>query len=202
MKHQSARAAALLWAQLCCLPPAMAACNDARPHPDAFYPVAVLHTSLGVIEIELDRDRAPIASDNFLRLVDAGVYGENLFHRVIKDFVVQTGGFKSDLSAVADCGQIFNESGNGLRNVRGAVAMARYSDPHSAQSGFYINVADNPSLDPNPKNWGYTVFGQVITGMDVVDRIAEAATGYHQTLDAKDVPLEPIVLHSVKVKND
>lgn len=156
-----------------------------------------MQTSVGTIIIELDGRQAPLTVGHFLKLVDAGFYNGIIFHRVIPGFMAQTGGHTPDLKLKEDSNTVPNESGNGLSNVRGSVAMARTGDPHSANSQFFINVADNSRLDPAKKviggSWGYTVFGNVIQGMEVVDEIANVATGPQGTFQ-KDVPVIPIVI--------
>lgn len=153
-----------------------------------------LETSAGTILIELDGRRAPLTVGHVLELIDNGYYNGTIFHRVIPGFMVQGGGYTSDLE-LKDAGDetIPNESGNGLQNLRGTVAMARLGEPHTANAQFFINVVDNGSLNPRPDRWGYTVFGYVIEGMDVVDRIAAAPTGPAGDFD-KDVPVSPIVI--------
>lgn len=136
-----------------------------------------LDTSEGSILIELDGRRAPLTTKNFLQLVDAGHFDGTVFHRVIADFMIQGGGYTRDLKSRETDNSVPNESGNGLENIRGTVAMARTDDPHSANAQFFINVADNIRLDPQPDRWGYTVFGYVLEGMDVVDRIVTTPTG-------------------------
>ncbi len=177
----------------------LAACPDETVYADATFPELTLTTSMGDVVIELDRNRAPITVNHFLKQVKNKVYDNNLVHRVVKDYVVQTGAFKSDLSELNSCGKVFNESGNGLMNDRGTIAMARYDDPHSASSSYYINVADNTNLNPNNKSWGYAVFGYVVSGMDVVDKMAQTKTGYNKKLDTQDVPVEPIKIISVRL---
>jgi len=140
--------------------------------------IAVLETSLGVIEIELDRDRAPVTVENFVRYVEEGFYDGLVFHRVVEGFMIQGGGFQPDGTWREGHSPIRSEAGNGLKNERGTIAMARSSDPDTATSQFYINTVDNPGLDyPNPDGYGYAVFGKVFEGMDVVDAIESAPTG-------------------------
>lgn len=157
-------------------------------------------TTMGSVIIELDGRQAPLTVAHFLKLVDAGFYNGIIFHRVIPGFMAQTGGHTPDLALKEDARTIPNESGNGLSNVRGSVAMARTGDPHSANSQFFINVADNTRLDPGKKaiggSWGYTVFGSVIQGMEVVDQIANVATGPQGPFE-KDVPVVPVVIKSM-----
>lgn len=140
--------------------------------------IAVLETSLGVIEIELDRDKAPVTVENFVTYVEEGFYDGLVFHRVMEGFMIQGGGFQPDGTWKEGNDPIRNEARNGLKNERGTIAMARSSDPDSATSQFFINTVDNPGLDyPNPDGYGYTVFGKVVEGMDVVDAIESASTG-------------------------
>ena len=168
------------------------AADEVPPHP---YVEVV--TNVGTFILELDGRQAPITVGHFLTLVDDGFYDGTIFHRVIKDFMVQGGGRTPDLKVKEDDKTIANESGNGLSNVRGTVAMARLSDPHSANSQFFINVGDNSRLDPDKKasggTWGYTVFGSVIQGMDLVDKIANVRTGPSGSFES-DVPVIPIVI--------
>jgi len=177
----------------------LAACPDGQVYPDSMYPELTIETSMGPVVVELDRNRAPITVNHFLRLVKDKAYDNNLVHRVVKDYVVQTGAFKADLVDVKSCGTVYNESGNGLSNDRATIAMARYDDPHSASSSFYINVKDNHNLNPNKKSWGYTVFGYVVSGMDVIDQMAQVKTTFNAQLDAQNVPVEPIKIISVRL---
>jgi peptidyl-prolyl cis-trans isomerase B (cyclophilin B) len=157
--------------------------------------MVILHTTMGDIGIELDEANAPTTVRNFLQYVRDGHYDNTVFHRVIDDFMVQGGGFSPGMKQKPVRAPIANEAGNGLRNAKYSVAMARTSDPHSATAQFFINVADNAFLDhkgPSPQGWGYCVFGKVVQGMDVVDRIKAVATGsagMHQ-----DVPKDDVVI--------
>lgn len=169
---------------------------DASP-----YPVVRLETSMGNIELKLERDKAPITVDNFLRYVKEGFYDGTIFHRVVPDFVIQGGGFTPDFKEKKTHKPIVNESGNGLPNWRGTIAMARQKDPHSATSQFYINLKDNDSLDPQMSRWGYCVFGDVTKGMDVVDKIAAVPTGKAGPLDA-DVPVKPVIITHAVIVHD
>jgi cyclophilin family peptidyl-prolyl cis-trans isomerase len=162
-------------------------------------PRVVLETSQGIIEIELFADKAPISAKNFLEYVDAGLYNGKIFHRVIKGFMIQGGGFDANMNQ-AETGQpIKNEATNGLKNKRGTLAMARTSVVDSATAQFFINLVDNAFLDhkePTPKGFGYAVFGQVMNGMDVVDAIAKVPTtsaGQHS-----DVPVSPVTIISAR----
>ena len=168
--------------------------------PDNLFPTVLLKTSMGDITVELDRRRAPVTANNFLRYVLAGAYDGTIFHRVMPGFVVQGGGYTETIEERELFPPIINESGNGLKNLPMTVAMARFDDPHSATSQFFFNLADNGSLDPNPRSWGYAVFGQVISGWDVVTAIAEVDTGYNELLDAEDVPLMPVKILSTTVQ--
>ena len=157
-------------------------------------------TSKGVIELELDAKNAPITVANFLEYVKSGHYDGTIFHRVIPGFVIQGGGLQSGMTEKATGTPIENEADNGLKNLTGAICMARTNEPHSATSQFFINLKDNSFLDHTEKSatgWGYAVFGRVISGMDVVEAIAAVSTGnagYHS-----DVPLEDIVLEKAVV---
>lgn len=175
-----------------CFPPEMI--------PDNLFPIIKLETSKGDIEVELNRMRAPVSANNFLRYVLEGEYDGTIFHRVMPGFVVQGGGYTKDIEEKTLYANVLNESGNGLKNVTGSIAMARYDDPHSATRQFYFNMNDNASLDPGSRNWGYTVFGEVISGMEVLEAIADTETGYSEALDAEDVPLVPILLIRASVK--
>lgn len=167
--------------------------------PDNPFPSVRLETSMGDIIIELNRMRAPVTANNFLRYVLAGAYDKTIFHRVMAGFVVQGGGYTESIEERELYTPIINESGNGLKNLPLTVAMARFDDPHSATNQFYFNLAENDSLDPGSRNWGYAVFGEVISGWEVVTEIAEVETGYNELLDAADVPLMPVKILSATV---
>lgn len=160
--------------------------------------VVVMQTSMGAITLELDGDQAPVTVANFLKYVDSGHYKGTVFHRVIQTFMIQGGGFTRDLEEKPTQRAIQNEAGNGLRNLGGAIAMARTGDPHSATAQFFINTKDNRGLDRDQceDGCGYTVFGKVTAGMDVVRKIAAVRTGAAGPFD-KDCPLEPVVIESV-----
>ncbi|MCA9245044.1 MAG: peptidylprolyl isomerase [Phycisphaerales bacterium] len=152
-----------------------------------------LQTSMGDIVVELDRAKAPISVANFLTYVDSGFYDDTIFHRVIADFVVQGGGFVSGPREKENKrATIKNEASNGLRNVRGSLAMARTNDPDSARSQFYINLVDNDSLDYRADFPGYAVFGRVVSGMDVVDEIGMVETSAQRGYN--DVPVDEVNL--------
>jgi peptidyl-prolyl cis-trans isomerase B (cyclophilin B) len=151
----------------------------------------VCETSFGSFTIALDAERAPKTVANFLRYLDGGHYDGTIFHRVIDGFMTQGGGYDASYAKKATHEPVENEAHNGLKNTRGTVAMARTSDPHSATAQFFVNVADNAFLDHKDKSqagWGYTVFGRVTAGMDVVDRIKAVKTGAQGPF-AKDAPL-------------
>jgi cyclophilin family peptidyl-prolyl cis-trans isomerase len=163
-------------------------------------PQVVMETSMGTLKIELFKDKAPISVRNFLSYVKDGYYDGLIFHRVIKNFMVQGGGLDENMQQKKTKFAIKNEATNGLKNLRGTLAMARTSVVDSATSQFFINVVDNAFLDhagKQPDRYGYAVFAQVIEGMDVVDKIREVKTGNkggHQ-----DVPVEPVFINSVKI---
>jgi len=160
-----------------------------------------LLTSMGEIVLALDADKAPKTVDNFLGYVKKGFYDGTIFHRVIDDFMIQGGGFNRDFDKKMTRPPISNEADNGLKNDRGTIAMARTGDPHSATAQFFINVKDNPNLNHTAKSqrgWGYAVFGRVVEGMDVVDRIRVVATttrGYY-----RNVPVDPVIIESAVVE--
>lgn len=160
------------------------------------YPQIEIVTTSGNIVVELDRNRAPKTVENFLNYVESGAYIGTIFHRVIPGFVIQTGGYDVNLDEIETLPEIINESGNGLKNQRMSLGMARTNEPHSASSQFYINLNDNFSLDPMPTRWGYAVFGDVIDGFSVVDDIASNAT--QTTKGFQDVPVAPIIILEVK----
>jgi cyclophilin family peptidyl-prolyl cis-trans isomerase len=156
-----------------------------------------MKTGMGDITLELDAEKAPETVANFLRYVDEGFYDGTIFHRVISGFMIQGGGMLPDMHKKETHEPVQNEAKNGLKNLRGTVAMARTSDPHSATAQFFINHKDNPNLDyPSFDGWGYTVFGHVFEGMDVVDAIAAVPTGTHG--GHRDVPRETVLIESVR----
>ena len=159
------------------------------------YPQKEIVTTSGTIVVELDRNRAPKTVENFLNYVQSGAYVGTIFHRVIPGFVIQTGGYDVNLNEIDTLPEIINESGNGLKNQRMSLGMARTNEPHSGSSQFYINLNDNFSLDPMPTRWGYAVFGDVIDGFSVVDDIASNAT--QTTKGFQDVPVAPIIILEV-----
>jgi peptidyl-prolyl cis-trans isomerase B (cyclophilin B) len=168
--------------------------------PEQANPVVELETSAGSMKIELYPDKAPDTVSNFLAYVDEGYYDGTIFHRVISKFMIQGGGFTADMQEKETRDPVKNEADNGLGNERGAIAMARTSDPHSATAQFFINTVDtNSFLDHSSKTtrgWGYCVFGKVTEGMDAVDAIRGVATARRGMHD--DVPVEPVVISSIK----
>lgn len=160
----------------------------------------ILHTSLGEIKLELNADKAPETTRNFLDYVKGGFYDNTIFHRVIDSFMIQGGGFEPGMKQKPTNAAIKNEADNGLKNLRGTIAMARTQDPHSATAQFFINVADNDFLNhrsPDIQGWGYCVFGEVVEGLDVLDKIRQVRTGssgFHQ-----DVPVEDVVIERAEI---
>ena len=162
-------------------------------------PKVKLHTSMGDITLALDAENAPATVENFMQYVRDGHYDNTVFHRVIDGFMIQGGGMEPGMKQKPTRAPVANEAGNGLKNTKYSVAMARTSDPHSATAQFFINVADNAFLDhkgPSPQGWGYCVFAKVVEGTDVVDRIKAVATGssgFHQ-----DVPRDDVVIQKAE----
>jgi len=159
----------------------------------------VMTTSMGQIVLRLNVEKAPISVENFIKYADDRAYDGTIFHRVISNFMIQGGGFNPDMTQRPTRAPIRNEATNGLSNKRGTIAMARTAAPDTATSQFYINVQDNPNLDHNAerRSPGYAVFGEVIAGLEVVDRIREVRTGSHGA--HRDVPVEPVVIERVVV---
>ncbi|GGP51426.1 peptidyl-prolyl cis-trans isomerase [Shewanella algicola] len=163
--------------------------------------MVTLHTNFGDITLQLDAEKAPLTVANFMKYVEEGFYDNTIFHRVIDGFMIQGGGFTEDMGQKRCNEAVKNEASNGLSNRKGTVAMARTSDPHSATAQFFININDNTFLDfksETSQGWGYCVFGEVVEGLDVVEKIKAVATGnrgMHQ-----DVPLEAVIINNVSVK--
>jgi cyclophilin family peptidyl-prolyl cis-trans isomerase len=166
-------------------------------------PQAVIHTSMGDIRLELYPAKAPLSVQNFINYANNGFYDGTIFHRVISNFMIQGGGFTPDMQKKITGEAIQNEATNGLSNIRGTIAMARTGDPHSATAQFFINVQDNMNLDysgqSSSREWGYTVFGRVIGGMEVVEKIRFVETTNQGPLS--NVPTEPVVIESVEIIN-
>ncbi len=161
-------------------------------------PVVTFSTSMGDIMIELLSEEAPVTTKNFLEYVDAGFFDGTIFHRVIPGFVIQGGGFTADMNQKPTRAPIKNEADNGVKNSRGTLSMARTSDINSATSQFFINLKDNAFLDHGTRDFGYAVFGRVVEGMDVVDKIAGVQTGNRGP--HSDVPMEPVVTQTARRK--
>jgi len=177
-----------------------AAAEDAAA-PAAKNPVAVVETSSGVFEVELDQAKAPKSTANFIEYAEAGFYDGTTFHRVIPDFMIQGGGYGPGMQKKDTRAPIPNEADNGLKNTKGTIAMARTADPNSATSQFFINVKDNVFLDhtaPTPQGWGYAVFGKVTKGMGVVETIEAVKTTSKDGM--RDVPVEDVIIKKVTIK--
>jgi peptidyl-prolyl cis-trans isomerase B (cyclophilin B) len=160
-----------------------------------------LHTNHGDIQLQLDFDNAPKTAENFQEYATSGHYDGTIFHRVIDGFMIQGGGFDADMQQKSTRDPIENEADNGLKNNRGTIAMARTSDPHSASAQFFINVKDNNFLNHSGKSmdgWGYCVFGEVVAGMDVVDKIKAVETG--NRMGHSDVPLDTVIIEKVSAQ--
>ncbi|MFI4880124.1 MAG: peptidylprolyl isomerase [Steroidobacterales bacterium] len=156
-------------------------------------------TNMGEFVIEVRSERAPLTAANFLRYVREGFYSGTLIHRAVSNFVIQGGGHDATTLKLKPTHEnIVNEAGNGLQNKRGAVGLARGDAPHSGNAQFYVNLVDNPDLDPVATRWGYAVFGKVVQGMDVVDRIGETATGAMGPF-TKDAPLKPVIIEKMDI---
>ncbi|MCM2358038.1 MAG: peptidylprolyl isomerase [Geobacteraceae bacterium] len=173
-------------------------CCGAALAADAKNPQVLMETSLGSIKIELFVKEAPLSVKNFLDYVNKGFYNGTIFHRVINGFMIQGGGFTADMQQKATAAPIKNEADNGLKNDRGTIAMARTGNPDSATSQFFINVVNNDGLNrPRPDGFGYAVFGKVIEGIEVVDKIKAVKTGINRGMP--NVPDTPVLIKSVKV---
>jgi cyclophilin family peptidyl-prolyl cis-trans isomerase len=164
---------------------------------DAAKPHVRMQTSMGTIVFELDTARAPLTVASFLAYVKAGHYNGTIFHRVVPGFVIQGGGYTVKNEEKPTAAPVVNESGNGLSNRHGTLALARTGDPHSGTSQFYINVADNVALDPQPSRWGYAVFGRVIQGMDIAQKISETPTGVSGPFE--DAPIKQVLIEKMEI---
>lgn len=194
-RHSSLLTRAFVWVA------AAAALLLAQPaiHAAEASSLVKVSTNMGDFVIELLPDRAPLTVQNFLRYVKEGYYTNTLFHRVVSNFVIQGGGHDATTYQLKPVHEsIFNESGNGLQNKRSMVGLARGDSPHSGNAQIYINLVDNPDLDPLPTRWGYAVFGRVVQGMDVVDRIGVTATGAFGPFKS-DAPLKPVIIQKIEV---
>ena len=172
--------------------------NGSHIQPDNYYPRVKMVTSMGDIIVELDRSRAPITVNNFLRYVEKRSYEDTIFHRIVADFVIQGGGYDTNFVEKPSFGTIFNESGNGLKNNMYSLTMARQNDPHTANRQFFFNMADNESLNPG-RDWGYTVFGAVVEGYEVLDKMLLVKTDFDPKYGWNDVPVEQVVLKKVVI---
>jgi len=165
---------------------------------DNYYPLVKFETSMGNLVIELNRRKAPATTNNFLNYVKRGEFDNTLFHRVIPDYIIQGGGYDPEYQEKKASRSIINESGNGLKNNLYSIAMAREDDPHSAKRQFFFNMKDNNNLDPG-KTWGYTVFGSVIDGTDVLDKMALVETEYKALIRFQDAPKKDVLLITASV---
>ncbi len=161
--------------------------------PYNIFPKVKLETSMGNIIVELDRTKAPITVNNFLTYVVNGEYDNTIFHRVLADFIVQGGGYDPNFTIKKVNKNIINESGNGLKNEMGTIAMAKESKPHTANRQFFFNVKDNTNLDPG-RRWGYAVFGNITEGLEVLESMAKVETDFNAEMSWSDVPVKPIIL--------
>jgi peptidyl-prolyl cis-trans isomerase A (cyclophilin A) len=166
--------------------------------PDNLFPNVRIETNIGNIVVELDRSKAPLTVDNFLSYVVANRYDNTIFHRLEPEFVLQGGGYAPDMSEVVDFPPVFNESGNGLKNARLTIAMARQNDPHSATSQFFFNLNENKTLNPGRK-WGYTVFGSIVDGEDVLEKAIEIGSDTSEELGWPNFPKQEMKIISVHI---
>lgn len=186
--------AAVLFSTVIILPAA------AQVQPDNPFPRVVFVTSAGDITVELNRDAAPLTVENFFRYVKKAQYNGTIFHRLVPDFVLQGGGYDADFQPKPTFETIVNESGNGLLNTYGTIAMARERQPHTATRQFFFNLNDNTSLNPDNGDWGYTVFGRVVEGLDVLEQLAKLESlPYDEKTGWRDVPAQPPVLKRIEV---
>ena len=175
------------------------ACLTGTAHAEEQTTQVRVVTNMGDFVIEVRPERAPLTAANFLRYVKEGFYTNTLIHRVVPNFVIQGGGHDATTMVLKTTHEnIVNEAGNGLQNKRGAVGLARSPSPHSGNAEFYVDLVDNPDLDPVPTRWGYAVFGRVVQGMDVIDKIGETPTGAVGPFK-QDAPLKPVVIESMTV---
>ncbi|AWB69063.1 peptidylprolyl isomerase [Saccharobesus litoralis] len=172
------------------------AAADKRIQPDVLYPRVKFETSLGDFTVELNRRRAPITVDNFLTYVVKGEFDGVIFHRVIGDFMAQTGGYDKNFQEKPKRDSIVNESGNGLKNDEGTIAMARMNDPHSAARQFFFNLNDNDHLNPG-RNWGYTVFGEIDSNSEILEKFKQLETEFNPKLGQPDVPKQIVLIKRV-----
>lgn len=178
-------------------PAAQSAPAQSAAAQSAANPQVQVVTSMGNFTIELNSERAPLTVAQFLKYVDQGFYSGTIIHRAIANFVVQGGGFDANYKLKGSPAKVVNESGNGLSNQRGSVGLARPQEPHAGDVQFYVNLADNSALDPNQSRWGYAVFGKIVQGMDVVDRISTVPTGSKGPFK-EDAPLQPVIIERIE----
>ena len=172
----------------------------AQVQPDNPFPRVVFVTSAGDITVELNRDAAPLTVENFFRYVKKAQYNGTIFHRLGPDFVLQGGGYDKDFQEKPNFGPLVNESGNGLLNDYGTIAMARERDPHTATRQFFFNLNDNSSLNPDNGDWGYTVFGRVVEGLDVLESMAKLKSlAFDDKTGWRDVPADPPTIKRIEV---
>lgn len=198
----------VLLAALAGLAPVAGAAEPAKPAPAEAAPATQpadgppthvrFETNMGSFTVELAASRAPLTVANFINYVRSGYYTGAIFHRVIANFVVQGGGFDEKLQPKNAATTVPNESGNGLSNKRGTVGLARGESPHSGNAQFYVNLTDNDDLDPTPLRWGYTVFGKIVEGFDVVERMGHVPTGSMGPF-TRDAPIDPIVIKKAEL---
>ncbi|OUU79886.1 MAG: hypothetical protein CBC38_03360 [Gammaproteobacteria bacterium TMED78] len=161
-------------------------------------PRVEVSTNVGSFILELDKGRAPLTVENFLKYVNEDFYSGTIFHRVVQGFIAQAGGYDENLDAKEVEVNIINESGNGLSNLRGTVGLARLNSPHSGNTQFYINLSDNLDLNPRPTRWGYTVFGNVVNGMEIIDEIGHVSTSAKGSFE-RNVPVDSIIIESIEL---
>jgi cyclophilin family peptidyl-prolyl cis-trans isomerase len=194
-------AAALFSTSNAAEPPASTTAQPAAAQPApaaaAPNPQVQVFTNMGNFTIELYAERAPLTVAQFLKYVDQAHYSGTIFHRAIANFVIQGGGFDANYKLKGNPAKVVNESGNGLSNQRGTVGLARPQEPHAGDVQFYVNIADNAALDPNQSRWGYAVFGKIVQGMDVVDRISTVSTGAKGPFK-DDAPLQPVIIERIE----
>lgn len=184
----------------CCTIMATLTPAKAQVQPDNPFPRLVFVTSEGNITVELNRDAAPLTVKNFLRYVKKSQYNNTIFHRLVPGFVIQGGGYDADFQVKPSYETIVNESGNGLLNTYGTIAMAREREPHTATRQFFFNLNDNTSLNPDSGDWGYTVFGRVVDGLDVLEKMAQLESlPFDDKTGWRDVPKNPPVLKQIEV---
>ncbi|RCU49144.1 peptidyl-prolyl cis-trans isomerase [Corallincola holothuriorum] len=184
----------IIWLLLTLFIGSAQAAHKGQLQPSNPFPKVAMKTTLGTIVIELDRTRAPLTVDAFLAYVVDGDYDQTLFHRIIPGFVAQGGGIDTRYSPKNEKKRLANESGNGLKNSEGTIAMARQNAPHSATRQFFFNLAENDSLNPSRRGWGYTVFGEVVEGHDILLKFNSVQTEYSDKLGWPDVPVAPVIL--------